>query len=78
MIYTMRCYRWILILLTSIIIGPYSRYLERGLIYITIIAPSSRQPSSYSKYTKSNIYLGYNIYLVSNSKYTRFITLSNL
>ena len=39
-----------LILLTRIIIGPYSYYLEKGLIYITIIAPSSYQPLSYSKY----------------------------
>ena len=30
-----------LILLTSIIIGPYLRYLEKGLIYIAIITPSS-------------------------------------
>ena len=31
-----------LILLVSIIIGPYSRYSKKGLIYITIVAPSSR------------------------------------
>jgi hypothetical protein len=66
-----------LILLIGIVIGPYSYYLERGLIYIAIIAPSSCQPLSYSKCTKSNIYSSYNIYLVSNGKYTCPITLNS-
>ena len=67
-----------LILLTRIVIGPYSRYSKKGLIYITIVAPSSRQPSFYSECTKSNIYSCYNICLVSNSKYTRAIILNSL
>jgi hypothetical protein len=67
-----------LILLIGIVIGPYSYYLEKGLIYIAIIAPSSYQPLSYSKYTKSNIYSSYNIRLVSNGKYTCPITLNSL
>ena len=66
-----------LILLIGIVIGPYLRCSKKGLIYITIMAPSSRQPSFYSKCTKSNIYSYYNIYLVSNSKYTRTITLNS-
>ena len=67
-----------LILLTRIIIGPYSCYSKKGLIYVTIIAPSSYQPSSYSKCTKSNICSYYDIYSVSNSKYIYTITLNSL
>jgi len=67
-----------LILLTGIIIGPCSRYSKKGLVCVAIIAPSSHQPSSYSKCTKSNIRSSYNIYLVSNSKYTRPIILNSL
>ena len=33
----------------------YSRYIEKKLVYIAITAPFSRQPSSYTKYTKLNI-----------------------
>jgi len=29
--------------------------MEKKLVYITIMALSGRQPSSYTKYTKSNI-----------------------
>ena len=46
----------------------YSRYIEKGLVYIIIIAPLGRQPSFYTKYTKLNIYLSYNICSVSNTK----------
>ena len=67
-----------LILLTGIVIGPYSRCLEKGLICIAIITLSSRQPSSCLECTKSNIRSAYNICLVSNSKYTRFIALNSL
>ena len=55
----------------------YSYYAEKRLVYITIIALFSRQPSSCTKCTKLNIRLSYNIYLVSNAKYiffTRFYT----
>ena len=36
------------ILLLGEIIPTYSRYIEKGLVYITIIALFSRQPSSYA------------------------------
>jgi hypothetical protein len=42
------------------IINPYSRCVKKGLVYITIIALSSRQPSSYFKYTKANTCSSYN------------------
>ena len=67
-----------LILLTRIIIGPYSRYFKKELIYVAIAAPSSRQPSSYSKRTKSNIYSRCDIRSISNSKYIYSITLNSL
>ena len=67
-----------IILLLGEIMPTCSRYTEKGLVYIIIIAPLSRQPSFYTKYTKSNIYSSCNIYLVSNTKcifYTRLRTL---
>ena len=45
----------------SEIIPTYSCYIEKGLVYIIIIALSSYQPSSYTKYIKLNIYSSYNI-----------------
>ena len=42
------------------------------------MAPSNRQPSFYSKYIKYNVRSRYNICLMSNSKYTRSITLNSL
>ena len=56
------------ILLLGKIMPTYSYYAEKGLVYIIIIALSSRQPSAYTKCTKLNIYLSYNVYLVSNAK----------
>jgi hypothetical protein len=47
----------------------YSYYIEKGLVYITIIAPFSCQSSFYFKYTKSNIHLSYNVKLISKDKY---------
>ena len=73
-----RAYIVALILLTRIIIGPYSRYSKKGLIYIAIAAPSSQQPSSYSKCTKLNVRSYCDIHSIPNSKYTRTITLSSL
>ena len=61
------------ILLLSKIMPTYSRYMLKGLVYIAIIAPLSCQPSSYTKYTKSNIRSSYNIKLISNAKYTFLI-----
>ena len=57
------------ILLFSEIMPSCSRCEEKKLVYIIIIAPSSRQPSSYIKCTKSNIYLSCNVKSVSNAKY---------
>ena len=51
----------------------YSYYAEKRLVYIIIIAPFSRQLSSYAKYIKLNMRLFYNIYLIFNAKYT-FLT----
>ena len=51
------------------IISPYSYYAKKGLVYIIIISPSSRQPSFYFKCTKANIYLLYNVYSVPLNKY---------
>ena len=57
------------------ILPTYSYYMEKGLVYIIIIALFSRQPSSYMEYTKLNIYLFYNVRLVSNAKYIFFARL---
>ena len=67
-----------LILLVSKVIPSYSYYIKKGLVYITITAPSGRQPSSYTKYIKANIYLSCNVYSISNAKYKRLIILYNL
>ena len=54
------------ILLLDEIIPTCSYYMEKGLVYIAIIALLGRQPSSYAKCTKLNIYLSYNIHSVSD------------
>ena len=66
-----KCYTYIIlvILLLSEIMPIYSCYIKKKLVYIIIIILFSRQPSSYIKYTKSNIYLSCNIKLVSDAKY---------
>ena len=61
------------ILLLSKIMPTYSYYAEKGLVYITIIALSSYQPSSYTKYTKLNMRLSCNVHLVSDAECT-FLT----
>ena len=58
-----------IILLLSKIMLTYLRYMEKGLVYIIIIALFSRQPSSYTKCIKLNIYSSCNIRSVSNTKY---------
>ena len=66
------------ILSLSEIMPTYSHYAETGLVYIIIIASSSRQPSSCTNYIKLNIRSSYNIRLVFNTKYiflTRLYTL---
>jgi hypothetical protein len=56
------------ILLLNEIMPSCSCCMEKGLVYITIIALSSWQPSFCSKYTKLNIHLFYNIYFIFNAK----------
>ena len=56
------------ILLLGKIIPTYFYYMEKGLVYIIIIALFSRQSFFYIKYTKLNICLSYNIYLAFNAK----------
>ena len=51
------------------IISPYSRCTKKGLVYIAIIAPSSRQPSSCLECTKANTCLLYDVRSVSLNKY---------
>ena len=66
-----------IILLLGKIMPTYSRYIKKGLVYITIIALLSYQLSSYIKYIKLNIYSSCNICLVFNAKcifFTRFYT----
>ena len=59
------------------VISACSRYTEKELVYITIASPSSRQPSSYTKYTRANIRSSYNIRSISAAKYTRLMRLYN-
>ena len=60
------------IVLVTLLLGEimpiYSRCAEKKLVYITITAPFSHQPSSYIKCTKSNIYSSCNIRLVLDAK----------
>ena len=50
-----------MIFLLSEIMPSCSYCEEKKLVYITIVAFFSRQPSSYIKYTKLNMCLSYNI-----------------
>ena len=59
------------------IIPTYSRCILKGLVYIAITALSSRQPSSYMEYTKSNIHSSCDIRSVSNAKCILPIYLTN-
>ena len=59
--------------LFSEIMPSCSCYEEKKLVYIIIIAPFSRQPSFYIKYTKLNIHLSCNIKSVSNTEYLYLI-----
>ena len=56
------------ILLLSKIIPTYSHYIEKGLVYIIIIALLGRQSSFYIKYTKLNMRSFCDIRLVFNAK----------
>jgi len=67
----------IILSLGRIMLSLYSRYAKKGLVYITLASPLSRQPSSYLECTKANIYSSYNIRSIFNAKYTRPITLNS-
>jgi len=58
-------------------LSPYSRYAKEGLVYIMLASPLSWQPSFYLEYTKANIYLSYDVYSISNAKYTYPITFNS-
>ena len=64
-----RTYIIAVILLLSKIMPTYSRCVLKGLVYIIIIAPLGRQPSSCIKYIKLNIHLSCNVKSVFNTKY---------
>ena len=59
----------VLILSISKVMPSYSYCIKKGLVYIAIVALSSCQPLSCTKYIKVNIYLSYNIYSISTTKY---------
>ena len=63
-----RAYTIAVIFLLGEIIPTYSCCVEKKLVYIIIIAPSSRQPFFYIKCTKLNICLSCNIKLVSDAE----------
>ena len=63
----------LLILSLGEIILSYFYCIKKRLSYIIILAFFSRQPSSYTKYTKLNIYSSYDVRLVSNAKYIYLI-----
>ena len=65
-----RCaYTVAVIFLLGEIMPSYSCCDEKKLVYIIIIAPFSRQPSSCIECTKSNMRLSCNVKLVSNAEY---------
>ena len=64
-----------LIISISKVIPSYSYYVKKGLVYITITAPSGRQPSSYTKYIKANMRSSCDVRSISNTKYTCLLTL---
>ena len=56
--------------LNSEIMSPYSHYMKKGLVYVTIIAFSSCQPSSCSKCIKANTCSLCDVRSVFTNKYT--------
>ena len=69
LVFKRRAYTVAVIFLLGEIMPSCFCYKEKKLVYIIIIAPFSRQPSSYIKCTKLNMCLSYNVKLVSNIKY---------
>ena len=76
---TSRHYNKLITLIISIskVMPSYSYYIKKGLVYIIIIAPSGRQPSSCAECTKVNICSSCNIYSISNVKCIYLLTLYN-
>ena len=60
------------------IMSPYSYYIKKGLVCITIIDLFGRQPFFYTKCTKSNTRVLYNIRSVSLNKYIFFAYFASL
>ena len=60
------------------IISPCSYYIKKGLVCVMITEPSSHQPSSCSKCTKSNTYVLYDVRSVSFNKCIFFTCLNSL
>ena len=71
-----RTYIVVMILLFSEIMPIYSYYTKKKLIYVIIIAPFSYQPSFYSKCTKLNMRLSYDIQSASDIEYVFLFILS--
>ena len=67
-----RAYVITVILLLSKIMPTYSYCVLKGLVYIAIMAPLNRQPSSCTKYTKLNMRSSCDVRLVSNAECTCF------
>ena len=57
------------ILLFSEAISLYSYYMKEGLVYVAIVAPSSRQPFSCAEYTRLNVYISCDVYSMSDAEY---------
>ena len=70
-----RCRNKLVSLIFSIskVMPSCSHYIERGLLCVIIVSPSSRQPLSCAKYTTINIHSSYNIHLVSDAEYKHLI-----
>ena len=66
------------ILLLSKIMPTYSYYISKGLVCVVITALFSYQPSSYTKYTKLNMYSSCDIRSVSTTKCILLVRLTNL
>ena len=60
------------------IISPYSCYIKKGLIYIVITEPFSCQFFSYTKCTKLNTCMLYNMRSISFNKYIFLARSTNL
>ena len=66
------------IIFNSEIMSPCSCYIKKGLVYIAIADLSNYQPSFYSKYTKLNTCVLYNVRSVPFNKCTFFTYFNSL